>query len=168
MESKQGVGGDSTVFQNPLDDAPEVFEPSTGRSAGASLPPQNSSIGQDILEEEEERGDDLGVMTIASFGVNLGVNVTKGTRGTLQSLGPVGGSPRAQKVTRQELRKLFDEIDVDGGGTLDAAELRELIHGLGVHLTEAELAATVQEMVSSVRRIAARPCRVLLLRMHCR
>eukprot|EP01043_Picozoa_sp_COSAG02_P054630 COSAG02_NODE_6216_length_3719_cov_131.992541_1_plen_511_part_00 len=147
--------GGVTVFQNPLEDNSAVFEPNTSR-AGGGVARADRPMDSDMLAEEEEYGDALGVMTIAKFGVSLGLNVTKGTLGTLGTLTPglaAGGSPRTQSASREELRKLFDRLDVDGGGTLDPPELRELIHGLGVHLTEAELAATVLEMISSVRCI---------------
>ena len=143
-----------TVFQNPLEDNSAVFEPNTSR-AGGGVARADRPMDNDMLAEEEEYGDALGVMTIAKFGVSLGLNVTKGTLGTLGTLTPGlagGGSPRTQSASREELRKLFDRLDVDGGGTLSPPELRELIHGLGVHLTEAELAATALEMISSVRR----------------
>ncbi len=148
MGSEDSVG--PIVFENPLDSL-AVFEPN---ASGIGRTPR--SMDDDILAEEDEDGDALGVVTIAKFGVSLGLNVTKGTLGTLGTLTPglaVGGSPRARSANREELRKLFDELDVDGGGTLDPPELRELILGLGVHLTEAELTATVQEMISTVRRI---------------
>lgn len=134
-----------TTFENPLD---EVYEGSRNK-----LAPTEPSM-ESILGEEDENNDDIGVLTIAKFGVNL----TKGTLGTLHTLAPVGGSPRAaNKVSRDELRKLFDQIDVDGGGTLDPPELRELVHGLGVHLTEADLTTTILEMLSPVSCICTEP-----------
>ena len=168
MASKQARPSSGVaMFENPLTDGASSFDFETNPSpAGLARP--GVSVDTSEYAEEEENDDALGVMTIAKFGVSLGLNVTKGTLGTLQTLGPMGGSPRAQgtSTSREDLRVVFDQIDIDGGGTLDLPEVRELIHGLGVHLTEAELTATVVEMISSVRPTYAEPSSFALSRIY--
>ena len=162
MTSKQArPSSGMSMFENPLTDGAASFETNLSPTR---LAHPDASV--DEYAEEEENDDALGVMTIAKFGVSLGLNVTKGTLGTLQALGPIGGSPRAQGASREELRAVFNQIDVDGGGTLDLTELRELIHELGVHLTEAELTATVLEMISPVGPTYAEPPRFALPRVQ--
>ena len=45
-----------------------------------------------------------------------------------------------------EARQLFDEIDVDGGGTLDRAEIKQLTKRLGNRLSEKQLHEAMMEM----------------------
>lgn len=46
----------------------------------------------------------------------------------------------------EELKRSFDEIDVDGGGELDADELSQLIHNLGLIRSKKE----IEDMIASV------------------
>ena len=46
----------------------------------------------------------------------------------------------------QELHEIFSLVDRDGGGTISAEELRELMKTLGLKTTQAELAVMVQEI----------------------
>ena len=46
----------------------------------------------------------------------------------------------------RELRELFDEIDTDGGGTLDRGEIKALADKLGVAMSKRELDLAMKEM----------------------
>ncbi len=52
----------------------------------------------------------------------------------------------AEEAERQQLRQLFGEIDEDGSGLLDRAEVRELAEKLGVTLSSAELDDAMAQM----------------------
>lgn len=72
------------------------------------------------------------------------------TRRGLEQLkaGPIKGSTlRAlQTVHKQMLRELFDDMDEDGGGSLDMDEIRSLARSLGSRLSQKELDAAMAEM----------------------
>lgn len=50
------------------------------------------------------------------------------------------------KVDDKDLRALFDEIDADGGGTLDEEEMKELIIGMGQSATDEDVTKLMTEM----------------------
>eukprot|EP01052_Picozoa_sp_SAG31_P014893 SAG31_NODE_941_length_10868_cov_9.232241_2_plen_701_part_00 len=50
------------------------------------------------------------------------------------------------QVADKDLKALFDEIDADGGGTLDADEMKELIIGLGQSATDEDVEKLMDEM----------------------
>lgn len=54
-----------------------------------------------------------------------------------------------------ELRELFTMLDADGGGTLSAAEIRELMRLLGIHMSMQEVRARPRMQCS---RRALQPC----------
>jgi septal ring factor EnvC (AmiA/AmiB activator) len=59
--------------------------------------------------------------------------------------GSVAPSP-GPVTSREQLRELFDEIDADGGGTLDKQEIKQLADKLGVAMTRRELDQAMAEM----------------------
>eukprot|EP01046_Picozoa_sp_COSAG06_P095685 COSAG06_NODE_41798_length_387_cov_1.562500_2_plen_64_part_01 len=53
---------------------------------------------------------------------------------------------QAESPTTLEARALFDEIDEDGGGTLDREEIRLLARRLGKKLSDSKLSDAMAEM----------------------
>lgn len=152
------------AFENAADDA-STRTRQRGWNSGGSPEQADQSIDWAALGEGEEEDDD-DPLQLAKMGLKAGLGLGRGTgtaavgilsgvvavgtlgqKGTLQ-MPSHGSSPR---VLTDQLRSLFDEIDVDGGGTIDHVELRQLIQGLGVQLTDAELATSMVEIAGAGR-----------------
>jgi Ca2+-binding EF-hand superfamily protein len=58
----------------------------------------------------------------------------------------VTGGGGEEEMQMEEVRELFDEIDEDGGGSLDKDELRELLEKLGLEVTDEKVDSVMLEM----------------------
>ena len=56
------------------------------------------------------------------------------------------GTGKFAMRSREQMQELFDEIDTDGGGTLDVREIKALADKLGVAMTKRELDKAMLEM----------------------
>ena len=61
------------------------------------------------------------------------------------------------RITLKELKALFDEIDSDGGGSLDREELKELVINLGESATDDEIDKLMIEMDTSNNEVIEFP-----------
>jgi hypothetical protein len=164
-----------SAFDNPLDD--EDSGPSSFETDHPMQPDWggNSEDNSGILAEDDGDDDLVGLDDLMGMGkglTKLGLGLGRGatqlggaaavaslhnlnnlTHGNL-TLG--GGNSKANRLATGELKSLFDAIDVDSSGLLDQLELRQLIQGLGVQLSDKELADVMIELTAADRAAAGR------------
>ena len=99
----------------------ELFENPAG--ASEDLDSFAEIEGVDDGDVEEEKGDDAAAVVEDPAG---GENADEGD--SREEISGVGNTP--------ELRKLFDQIDTDGGGSLDRSEIEQLCKKMGVFMTD--------------------------------
>ena len=75
----------------------------------------------------------------------------------LPALEKVGffGHSEAQRLERISLHAKFNEIDKDGGGSLDVDEIQELMKRLGIHATDEEVTEMVKDMMDANAKASA-------------
>jgi hypothetical protein len=165
MSREKEAASGMTPFNNPLDSG-SVDEEQPGQAEGWNPTVSSDFPGSSVLDLDEETDEAMGVKDLAKMGAGmgkLGLGLGRGAAqlggaaalGSLQKAAQMthlnAGSPKAGSLTTEELKALFDEIDVDGGGTLDQLEVRQLINGLGVQLTDSDLEKAMQELASGGR-----------------
>ena len=99
----------------------ELFENPAG--ASDDLDSFAEIEGVDDGDVEEEKGNDAAAVVEDPAG---GENADEGD--SREEISGVGNTP--------ELRKLFDQIDTDGGGSLDRSEIEQLCKKMGVFMTD--------------------------------
>lgn len=99
----------------------ELFENPAG--ASDDLDSFAEIEGVDDGDVEGEKGDDAAAVVEDPAG---GENADEGD--SREEISGVGNTP--------ELRKLFDQIDTDGGGSLDRSEIEQLCKKMGVFMTD--------------------------------
>ena len=83
-------------------------------------------------------GTPLTLQVDRAAGSELGSDSASERSSVAPSPGPV--------TSREQLMELFNEIDADGGGTLDRQEIKQLADKLGVAMTKRELDQAMAEM----------------------
>lgn len=142
-------------FENPVNEANATFDVDSPRSPGAG-----DTYGREsILDAQEEESDLVGVRELAKMGMGVGrIGLGIGQLATataLNSLGQMAGTKAVSKFDSAQVKELFDAIDVDGGGSLDRLELRQLVHSMGVQLSEKELDDLIVELCVESREAEA-------------